>query len=118
MRLSGTVIRGQGFATIAFGLPTANLDFDQVITLEPGVYVGYGYVGEARYAAVIYSGPQGSEQFEVHLFEFSGDLYGQTLVVDIVKRIGSHVAWESEEQMRAKVAGDVQLAKDYFSTAS
>ena len=118
MRLSGTVIRGQGFATIAFGLPTANLEFDDVVTLEPGVYVGYGYVGEARYPAVIYSGPQGSEKFEAHLFGFTGDLYGQTLEIETIKLISPYVAWESEEQMKAKVAADIQLAKAYFSTAS
>jgi len=118
MRLSGTVIRGQGFATIAFGLPTANLEFNEVVSLEPGVYVGYVYVGQARYAAVIYSGPQGSEKFETHLFDFSGDLYGQKLEIDTVKLISHHVPWETEEQMQTKVAADIQTAKDYFSTAS
>ncbi len=118
MRLSGTVIRGQGFATIAFGLPTANLEFDDVVNLEPGVYVGYAYVGQDRYAAVIYSGPQGSEKFEAHLFDYSGDLYGQNLEIETIKMISQHIPWESEEQMRAKVAADIQLARDYFSTAS
>jgi riboflavin kinase/FMN adenylyltransferase len=118
MKFFGKVERGQGFATIAFGLPTANLVFDESIALEAGVYAGYGFVGKQRYNAVIYIGPQGSERFETHLFDFTGDLYDQILEVEILKLIGNHVPWESEEQMKTKVAADVQKARDYFATPS
>lgn len=118
MKLSGQVVRGQGFATMAFDLPTANLEFVEAISLEPGSYTGYTWVAGKRYDSVIYVGPRGSEKFETHLFDFSGDLYGQTLEVEPLSKISSHVSWESEEQMKAKVAADVQLARDYFAIQS
>ncbi len=117
MKLSGQVVRGQGFATLAFGIPTANLEFTDAVTLKPGAYAAYTYVGTERYASVAYTGPQGSEKFEVHLFDFSGDLYDQMLEIEVLKMVSPHVAWESEEQMKAKVVADVELAKAYFSTA-
>lgn len=118
MKLTGKVIRGQGFATLAFGLPTANLDFDGAVTIEPGAYVGYAFVGKQRYNAVMYAGPQGAEKFEVHLFDFSGELYDQMLTVEVLHLISPHVPWKSEEQMKAKVAADVQKARDYFAIPS
>jgi riboflavin kinase/FMN adenylyltransferase len=118
VKLSGQVVRGQGFAMLAFGLPTANLELVEAVTLEPGVYAAYSYVGSDRYNSVVYIGPQGSEKFEVHLFDFSGDLYEQTLEVEILTMVSQHVPWESEEQMKAKVAADVQKARDYFATPS
>ena len=117
MKLSGKVIKGQGFATLAFGLPTANFEFSQAVNLEAGSYVGYVYVGSQRYNAVMYAGPQGTEKFEAHLFDFEGDLYEQVLKLEVLQLISPHVAWESEDQMKAKVWQDVALAKAYFSTA-
>lgn len=118
MKLLGRVMKGQGFATLAFNLPTANLDFEEVLNLEPGVYAAYARVGRTRYPSVAYCGPQGSEKFEVHLFDFSGELYGQMLEVEVLDRVSGHVPWKSEEQMKAKVAADVQKARDYFATRS
>ena len=114
MRFTGQVVKGQGFATLIFGLPTANLEFDEAITLGAGVYSGYTTVGQDRYPSVIYIGPQGSEKFEAHLFGFSGQLYGQTLDIEILKLVSQHVAWEDEDQMKTKVLKDVQLAREYF----
>ncbi len=116
MRLTGRVVKGQGFASIAFNLPTANLEFDDVITLEAGTYAAYTYVGPVRYTSVVYVGPQGSEKFETHLFDFKDEVYGQELEVEILSKVSDHVAWETEEQMKAKVANDVKLAQDYFSS--
>lgn len=115
MKIVGTVVRGQGFAMLAFGLPTANLEIEAVVTLAPGVYVGYALAEGARYNSVIYIGPQGSEKFEVHLFGFTGELYGQSLEIEMGEMISPSVPWESEEQMKAKVAADVALAKAYFA---
>lgn len=118
MKVTGQVVRGQGFATLAFNLPTANLEFEEVISLETGSYTAYAWVGKDRYKAIVYIGPRGSEKFEVHLFEFSGDLYDRPLTVEVLEQVSGHVAWESEEQMKQKVASDVAKARDYFATRS
>lgn len=115
MKIVGQVVKGEGFAMLAFGLPTANLEIQEVVTLAPGVYVGYAEVDQVRYNSVIYVGPQGSEKFEVHLFGFTGELYGQSLEIEMGEMISPSVPWESEEQMKAKVAADVALAKAYFA---
>lgn len=114
MKVVGKVVKGQGFATIAFGLPTANLEIDEMVNLSPGTYVGETSFKDRKYPSVIYVGPVGSDRVETHLFGFAGDLYEEILEIEVKKLIGPHVAWESEEQMKAKVANDVQLAKNYF----
>jgi riboflavin kinase / FMN adenylyltransferase len=114
MKLSGVVVKGQGFASLAFGLPTANLEFNRSTPIEPGTYVGQVWTGVKQYPAIMYAGPAATEKFEVHLFGFTGDLYGQTLSFEIQDRISESVPWQGERHMHDKVLADVAKAKAYF----
>lgn len=116
MDVRGKVIRGEGLAKIAFGIPTANLQIDQPISLEAGVYTAVCWVGIVKFNAVVYVGPVANEKFEVHLFGYDGNLYGKTLEVTLLEKVGEHVPWVSEEQMRTKILQDIARARAYFST--
>jgi riboflavin kinase/FMN adenylyltransferase len=90
-RLRGQVVTGQRRGQ-TLGFPTANLE--QVPTVVPGngVYaVRVSHAGKAwSGAANIGSNPTFHEQqrkLEVHLLDFTGDLYGAELTVDFVERL-------------------------------
>jgi riboflavin kinase / FMN adenylyltransferase len=110
--LEGTVVLGyQRGGTL--GYPTANLD------VPPDLLVpAYGiYVGAARgYRAAISIGVNphygGHERrIEPHLLDFEGDLYGERLVVELWQRLRDERAFESEEELVAQIAEDVEQAR-------
>ena len=119
-RLTGPVVKGdQRGRTIGF--PTANVQPSNPAKLVPrsGVYaVRVGHRGgAARGMMNVGVRPtfetDGRRTVEVHLFDFDGDLYGQTLAVDIVARlrderkfdgIGALVAQLREDEGQARAA--------------
>jgi riboflavin kinase/FMN adenylyltransferase len=95
------------------GYPTANL------RLEPELASpGYGiYAGAAlghRAAISVGTNPHygGTERrIETYLLDFDGDLYGQRLVVELWERLRDEAAFESEEELVAQIARDVEAAR-------
>ena len=51
------------------------------------------------------------ENFEVHLFDFVGDLYGQTLRVALVDFIRPEMKFSGLEQLKAQIAADGEAAR-------
>ncbi|MFL5969468.1 MAG: bifunctional riboflavin kinase/FMN adenylyltransferase [Gaiellaceae bacterium] len=110
--LEGTVVLGdQRGGTL--GYPTANL------AVPPDLLVpAYGiYAGAARgHRAAISIGVNphygGSERrIEPYLLDFDGDLYGQRLVVELWRRLRDERTFESEEQLVAQIARDVEATR-------
>lgn len=87
--LTGLVVKGEGRGR-ELGMPTANIevgDPDKLIPLE-GIYA----VRANESPAVMHIGPRPSiagagATLEVHLLDFSGNLYGQELTVEFAERI-------------------------------
>ena len=48
---------------------------------------------------------------ETHLLDFAGDLYGQRLSVDFYERLRGEFAFESERALVARIAKDVETAR-------
>jgi riboflavin kinase / FMN adenylyltransferase len=111
--LDGTVVAGdQRGGTL--GYPTANL------LLEPDLSCPrYGiYAGSAlghRTAVSIGTNPHygGTERrIEPYLLDFDGDLYGERLVVEVWERLRDEAAFESEEELVAQIARDVEATRN------
>ena len=45
---------------------------------------------------------------EAHLLDFDGDLYGERLVVQLWRRLRDEAQFESEEELVAQIARDVE----------
>ena len=48
---------------------------------------------------------------EVFLLDFDGDLYGQRLVVELWERLRDEAAFESEAELVAQIARDVEATR-------
>jgi riboflavin kinase/FMN adenylyltransferase len=89
--IQGTVVRGaQRGRTI--GVPTANLGAVATLTPAVGVYAAWATVQGQRYRAAANIGPNptfGDEarKIEIHLLDFTGDLYDQSLRVAFTARL-------------------------------
>ena len=110
--LEGTVVLGdQRGGTL--GYPTANL------SVPPELLVpGYGiYAGSAlghRAAISIGVNPHyggGERRIEPHLLDFTGDLYGRRLLVELWQRLREERAFSSEDELVAQIARDVEQTR-------
>jgi len=114
--LSGPVAEGVERGHI-LGFPTANIQVDHEQALpEDGVYATLGHVGDKVYQSVTNIGVKptfgkGERTVEVHLFDFSGDLYGQKLTIELVERLRAEMKFAGPEELSAQIKNDVEQAK-------
>ncbi|WP_197455505.1 bifunctional riboflavin kinase/FAD synthetase [Stieleria neptunia] len=99
------------------GFPTANLEQIDVVIPTGGVYAGFATVAAARHPAAIHIGESPTFQsgdptkVEVHLIGFSGDLYGQTISVELVDRVRGVVRFDSVAAIADQLRKDIQSAQ-------
>lgn len=115
-RLSGVVERGAGRGT-GIGFPTANLArIGEMIPLV-GVYAGVCRIGGRHVPAALNIGPnptfaESDLKVEVHLLDFAGDLYGQTLAVDLLERIRGTHRFDSLAALQDQLQRDIQATRN------
>ncbi|MBL6616670.1 MAG: riboflavin kinase, partial [Reyranella sp.] len=52
------------------------------------------------------------ENFEIHLFDFSGDLYGKVLRVGLIEFIRPEMKFGGLDQLKAQIAADGEAARN------
>jgi riboflavin kinase/FMN adenylyltransferase len=111
----GEVVPGAGRGR-TLGFPTANVKTRRPLPLPPGVYACRALVGQTRYRAVINIGVRptfGETELavEAHLLDFSGDLYGQKLRLEFVRRLREERKFPGVEALRSQIEQDVARAR-------
>lgn len=116
--LSGTVVHGRGSGA-GFGFPTANLDVGgSLICVADGVYgCRVDIDGQPCNAAVCIGIPPTFEgtarqQVEVHLIDFSGDLYGREIRVDFIQHIRPNRVFASIDELARTLEANVQTIRE------
>jgi len=112
----GQVLAGAGRGR-TLGFPTANLRPARPLILAPGVYAARATWDDARRGAVVNVGYRptfGEEQYwiEVHVFDFSGDLYGEEASVRFVARLRGEERFESVDALVEQIGRDVTRARE------
>jgi riboflavin kinase/FMN adenylyltransferase len=105
------------------GYPTANLLLRPDVTLKYGIYAVQATVGGVSYPAVASFGSRptfdnGAPRLEVHLFDFSGDLYGQKMDVSFVGFIRPELKFDGIEALIRQMDHDSLVARDMLRTAA
>jgi riboflavin kinase / FMN adenylyltransferase len=112
VEVEGVVVTGDARGG-TLGFPTANLDVrPELLVPANGIYAGA--TGEHRAAVSIGTNPHygGSERrVEAFLLDYSGDLYGKRLVVELWSRLRDEQAFESEDALIEQIARDVELTR-------
>lgn len=120
-RLSGPVGQGaQRGRTIGF--PTANMTGITTLIPANGVYAGWTSIHQARYPVAVHIGPNptfgdAARKVEVHVLDFQGDLYGDTLHVDFLDRVRDVRKFESADDLRLQLQQDVRAARKITSAS-
>jgi|SRR5262245_40225113 len=119
-RLSGVVGTGARRGR-TIGFPTANLERIETLVPAAGVYAVSIPTDRGVFAGAAHIGANATfgeyaRTVEVHLLDFGGDLYGQTLAVDFLARLRGTRKFEGVdalvEQMRQDVAEARRIAAD------
>jgi len=119
--LSGRVAHGRKLGRI-IGSPTANIHLPPHRYALNGVFVveASGAFGKRRGVASFGLNPtvsdSGRQKLEVHLFDFSGNLYGQRLFVRFLHKLRDEEKFGDMEQLRRQIAADIRAAKSWQST--
>jgi len=108
MRIKGKVVEGKGEGRL-LGFPTANLSIFEESSLVSGVYLAEVFLDEGDFKALAVIGLE--SRTEVWLKDFSGDLYGRILEVEIGERISEIENFTSNKDLLKKINQDLELAK-------
>ncbi|NDC38193.1 MAG: riboflavin biosynthesis protein RibF [Proteobacteria bacterium] len=116
--LEGRVQAGEARGR-TIGVPTANIRPSIQVMPRHGVYAALVRTQLAgQFAAVTNIGTRptvsrdGRVTIESHLFDFSGDLYGQRIEVSLVERIRDEQRFETISELREQIARDMAKAKE------
>lgn len=114
--LSGKVKHGQKLGR-TINAPTANVQLPPYHYALSGVFVveADGAFGTRRGVASFGFNPtvsnNRSQKLEVHLFNFSGDLYGQRIFVRFLHKLRDEKKFESIEALKTQILQDMEDAK-------
>lgn len=120
----GTVIKGRGIASAKLNHPTANVDINGQCLPLAGVFACQVSIddGSKLYPAVCNIGTtptfdfvEQSVKVEVHLLDFSEDLYGAELEIFFEEYLRSEKKFASADELKEQICKDVTKARDFFT---
>lgn len=114
--IRGMVVSGDRRGRL-LGFPTANVSAaEDLIVPSAGVYAGSARVGDSRYTTVVNIGSRPTfvdsqkRVIEAHLLRFEGTVYGETIEIEIYKRLRSEQRFSSAEVLVTQIRKDIQEA--------
>lgn len=122
--LRGTVEEGEGRGR-QLGYPTANLAIHDERKLVPriGVYATRVRIGDARpvYGGMMNIGRRPTFEgmdvtVEVHLLDFAGPLYGETLHVEFLQRLRDEQKFDSPDALVAQLSSDEEHCRSVLNS--
>ena len=115
--IEGTVQKGKQLGK-KIGFPTANIDIKDYILAKPGVYVVQVKKAKSKknikgIANLGYRPTFNGKKIllEVHLFNFSGNLYNKYLTVEFLKFIRNEKKFKNIDQLKKQIKIDLLIAK-------
>jgi riboflavin kinase/FMN adenylyltransferase len=99
------------------GYPTANIPCPGDI--PDGLYVGYVTYDTNTSNALIFIGSsltfgETEKKCESYLLDFTGDLYGKEIRVQIVKKLRDNIQFRTAAELQNQMTQDEQDARAYF----
>lgn len=120
--LDGKVVKGDGRGRL-LGYPTANLAISEGFLIpDDGVYAVTVSIADKEYwgMANIGNNPTfnlNSHRIEVHVFDFTGDLYNQSLHVQFIRSIRKEIKFINGEALKHQLTLDTDIARAILKQA-
>ena len=114
--LHGRVVPGTGRGE-GLGFPTANLHVSKGQALPPdGVYASWAHINGKSYESMTNVGKcptfdSTERTIETYIIDYSGDLYGNDLYVDLVGKLRDEEKFASVARLRTQIIKDIKQGK-------
>jgi riboflavin kinase/FMN adenylyltransferase len=121
-RISGCVVYGQRLGR-QLGVPTANLNLHRYRAPLQGVFAVEVALDGARVAGVANVGVRPTvgdlikPVLEVHLLDWSGDIYGRRIQVEFKHKLREETKFSSIDELVTQIQADIAAARRYFSAS-
>lgn len=119
IKVSGTVLHGRQLGR-TIDMPTVNIIPDIDLSSLPfGVYYSKVYVDDCCYKGITNVGVKPTVQdetqinVETFLYDFSGDLYGKELSVELIEFRRPEMKFDSFEALSTQMHQDLEAGKKY-----
>ena len=119
--VSGRVVRGDQIGRM-LGYPTANIHFGRSSFPLSGVFTAYIAGPEFNQRPALLSvgkrptvTKSGHVCIEVYLIDYSGDLYGQRLYVEVVSKLRDQERFDNTDMLIEAMKGDERQARQFFN---
>ncbi len=118
--LEGPVVNGEARGRL-LGFPTANVEVPQEVVHPPnGIYSTVATTQGHSHLSVTSIGVRptfggGQRTVETFIMDFNGDLYGQTLKIELQQRIRNEERFDSVNALIAQMHKDVATARRLLS---
>lgn len=119
IRLSGKVVHGFGVAGRELSAPTANLAVEYGVTPPNGVYACLVELDGVVHKAAVNIGVAptyqvGTRRVEIHLLDWSGELYGRQIMLEIVKFIRKEQKFHDSAALKEQISKDIVEIRSAF----
>jgi riboflavin kinase/FMN adenylyltransferase len=106
--------RDMGFPTANVRLARHHAPLRGIFAVKCALAATRGLEGVASLGINPALGPGGPETLEAHLFDFSGDLYGERLSIEFVKKLRDEADFASLDDLAAQIRRDCEAARGHF----
>lgn len=121
--LNGIVNKGKGLGR-QLDFPTANIEVEEDYKLVPkqGAYIVKSIIDSTLVYGMMNIGMNPTvngdkETIEVHFFNFSSDIYNQTIQVEFLKRIRDEQKFESVDALKSQLKKDKETALTFIANS-
>ncbi len=116
-QLIGTVVPGEGRGR-TLNIPTANLSpiSEQKLIPQSGIYAVWASLNSERYPGVLYIGTKPTfayqhQTIELHILDFSGNLYGNKITLEFISRIRDDHQFDTVTELVERIEQDKAMAR-------
>ncbi len=119
--IEGSVIKGKGRGKSLLNIPTANITTPLEIAPKEGVYAIRVGFNNCIYEGVANIGKNPTfgnidVSYEVHLFNFSGDLLGEDIRIFFIDRLRGEKLFPDILSLEKQIRNDIERAREILST--
>ena len=122
-RISGRVCYGQQLGR-KLGIPTANVNLHRYRAPLSGVFAVEVLLADERVPGVANVGLRPTvgdllkPVLEVHLLDWTGDIYGQRIAVEFKHKLRDEQKFTTLDELVINIHQDIKTARDYFANVS
>ena len=124
-QITGTVVRGKELGR-TIGFPTANIELNSDLKLIPskGVYVIKVCVNSIWFGGMLNIGfrptisKENNQTIEVHIFDFSEDIYGEIVTVQFLSKWREELKFNSIDELKNQLVKDEKTIRSILADSN